>query len=181
MCDDRAMTEMVRASGDATPDERFSEALAPLLLDLWRRLRDYMSDVAAELGLPVPLVVAIRHLDPDRPRPMNDLAEAMGCDPSHVTGIADGLETHGLVRRQAATHDRRIKELVVTEAGERVQAEIDRHLDRVLRLAALNAAERVSLLDMLGRLLAPTSPTEAEPPTADRKLERQPRAVVTDR
>ena len=179
MCYAFGMSDAPARTAAPAVDERFSEELAPLLIDLWTRLRDYMSDVAADLGLPVPLVVAIRYLDPDRPRPMNELAEAMGCDPSHVTGITDDLEELGLARRHPATHDRRVKELRVTEAGVCVQEEIDRHLDRVLRLSALDPRERATLLDLLARLLA--SPTDRKPSAARRKPGRRSLALGTGR
>ena len=48
---------------------------------------------------------------------MSDLADALGCDASNVTGIVDRLEARGLVERRAAEHDRRVKTLAVTPAG----------------------------------------------------------------
>lgn len=179
MCYASAMIDVTVRTAATSADACFSENLAPLLLDLWTRLRGDMSEIAGELGVPVPLVVAIRYLDPNCPRPMNDLAEAMGCDPSHVTGIADGLEELGLVQRQPAAHDRRVKELRVTEAGVRLRMEIDRHLDRVLCLSALDPRERTMLLDILARLLA--SPTDRKSSAARRKPGRRSLALGTGR
>ncbi|HEY1584931.1 MAG TPA: MarR family transcriptional regulator [Polyangia bacterium] len=60
---------------------------------------------------------AVRVLEPDRPLAMSTLAEALVCDASNVTGIVDKLESRGLIARQGAEGDRRIKMLVVTEKG----------------------------------------------------------------
>src|SRR6187455_3363173 len=55
---------------------------------------------------------ALKHLDPAQPVPMSTLADAMFCDASNITGIVDKLETRGLIARQGADHDRRVKQLV---------------------------------------------------------------------
>ena len=41
----------------------------------------------------------------------------MVCDASNVTGMVDKLEARGLIARQAAESDRRVKMLAVTERG----------------------------------------------------------------
>ena len=46
----------------------------------------------AELGLTFPLAHALRLLEPDRPRPMRELADVLFCDASNVTALADRLE-----------------------------------------------------------------------------------------
>ena len=45
---------------------------------------------------------ALRQLDPDEPKPMSELAAALRCDNSNVTGIVDRLEDRGLVERRPA-------------------------------------------------------------------------------
>ncbi|MFH8253984.1 MarR family winged helix-turn-helix transcriptional regulator [Streptomyces roseolus] len=54
------------------------------------------------------------------PAAMRALAETMTCDASNITGIVDRLEKRGLVRREAGTSDRRVKNVVLTAEGERV-------------------------------------------------------------
>src|SRR5262245_32090841 len=51
----------------------------------------------------------LQELEPDRPVPMNELAGALGCDASNVTGLVDKLETRGLIERQTVRKDRRVK------------------------------------------------------------------------
>jgi DNA-binding MarR family transcriptional regulator len=60
----------------------------------------------------------------DEPRPMRDVATAMACDSSNLTGITDRLEERGLVRRASDPGDRRVKLLVLTEDGEALRREV---------------------------------------------------------
>jgi DNA-binding MarR family transcriptional regulator len=67
---------------------------------------------------------AIRVLDPERPLAMSTLAQELVCDASNVTGIVDKLESRGLIARQGAEGDRRIKMLVVTEKGRKLRDQL---------------------------------------------------------
>jgi len=106
----------------------------------------------SELGLTFPLAHALRVLDPDRPRPMRELADELFCDASNVTALADRLEGKGLAERQPDPGDRRVKALALTSAGERAR-------DRVLEImseppppiAALPVADQRALRDVLRR------------------------------
>ena len=104
------------------------------------------------LGLSFAQAHALRLLDPEEPMPMSALAERLFCDASNVTGIADRLEARGLVRRQSAEGDRRVKALTLTPDGVALR-------DRVLEvmseppaaIAALSAADQRTLRDILRR------------------------------
>src|SRR3954451_14848721 len=97
-----------------------SEAWA-LMHELFHASRRRFLAVASEFDLSPPQVRALGVLDPDRPVPMSELADALHCDNSNVTGIVDRLEDRGLVERRSAAHDRRVKMLAVTEEGARVR------------------------------------------------------------
>ena len=73
--------------------------------------------LAQEFELAPQQMIALRILG-GGPRKMSELADALFCDNSNVTGIVDRLEERGLVRREAAEGDRRVKLLVLTEEGE---------------------------------------------------------------
>src|SRR5881397_2425267 len=77
-----------------------------------------------ELGLSFAQAHALRMLDPEEPLPMSALAERLFCDASNVTGIADRLETRGLVRRQSAEGDRRVKALTITPKGVNLREQV---------------------------------------------------------
>jgi MarR family transcriptional regulator, organic hydroperoxide resistance regulator len=72
---------------------------------------------AADLGLTPAQAHALMVLEPESALTMRELAEGLGCDPSTVTGIADRLETHGLICRHALAGDRRVKALSLTQDG----------------------------------------------------------------
>src|SRR5688572_24479731 len=80
-------------------------------------MRNWWVALCAEVDLTAAQGHALRVLDPKRPVPMSALAEALVCDASNVTGIVDKLESRGLIARQGADHDRRVKQLAVTEKG----------------------------------------------------------------
>jgi DNA-binding MarR family transcriptional regulator len=108
--------------------------------------------IAHELGLAPQQAGALRALA--EPVPMGDLAAALHCDSSNVTGIVDRLEERGLVRREAAEGDRRVKMLVLTEDGERLRREITRRFSEPpAQLAALSKRDQKALRDILRRAI----------------------------
>jgi DNA-binding MarR family transcriptional regulator len=108
--------------------------------------------IALDLGLAPQQAGALRALA--QPVSMGDLADALHCDSSNVTGIVDRLEERGLVRREVAPGDRRVKMLVVTEEGERLRREItSRFAEPPPQLAALSKRDQTTLRDILRRAL----------------------------
>src|ERR671924_1024567 len=93
-----------------------SEAWA-LMFELLHHSKQRFMATAPEFELSPPQVMALRQLDPDEPKPMSELAAALRCDNSNVTGIVDRLEDRGLVARRSGDHDRRVKMLDVTPEG----------------------------------------------------------------
>lgn len=102
---------------------------------------------AAELGLTPVQAHALMVLQPDRTLTMRELAAGLDCDASTVTGLADRLEAHGLVDRQAIPGDRRVKALALTPGG------VERRMQVLERLG--RPPESVAALDP--SLLAPVS------------------------
>jgi MarR family transcriptional regulator, organic hydroperoxide resistance regulator len=114
--------------------------------------RTKVAAALAELGLTFAQAHALRLLDPDRPSPMNELAELLVCDASNVTGIADRLEARGLVERRTVGADRRVKTLALTPAGVELRARVfDRMSEPPDAIAALSAEDQRSLRDILRR------------------------------
>ena len=84
--------------------------------------------------------------------PMSELANALSCDTSNVTGIVDRLEERGLVVRGSAPHDRRVKLLSLTDRGARMGSDIGaRMTEPPPAIAALSAADQRALRDILRR------------------------------
>jgi MarR family transcriptional regulator, organic hydroperoxide resistance regulator len=122
--------------------------------ELFHASRRRFLAVASEFELSPPQVRALGVLDPERPVPMSELAEALHCDNSNVTGIVDRLEDRGLVERRSATHDRRVKMLAVTDRGAEVRARLAERLDEAPEpLARLSPEDQRALRDIMRRAL----------------------------
>ena len=106
-----------------TPTDSATEAWT-LLSRLMMSRKGHMLETAAAFELSPPQMWALRHLEPGTPLPMSALAELLHCDNSNVTGIVDRLESRGLVERRSAERDRRVKHLIVTEAGAEVRRQV---------------------------------------------------------
>jgi DNA-binding MarR family transcriptional regulator len=130
-----------------------SEAWA-LMHELFHASRRRFLAIASEFDLSPPQVRALGVLEPGRPVPMSDLAEALHCDNSNVTGIVDRLEDRGLVERRSATHDRRVKMLAVTDRGAEVRDRLAERLEQAPGpLARLSPEDQRALRDIMRRAL----------------------------
>ena len=107
--------------------------------------------LAQEFELAPQQMIALRMLGTG-PRKMSDLADALFCDSSNVTGIVDRLEERGLVRRKSSKKDRRVKLLILTEEGERVRLEITKRMAQPPPpIASLSEKDQRALRDILQR------------------------------
>ena len=108
----------------------------------------------SELELSPPQAMALRVLRPEHPVAMSELACALRCDNSNVTGIVDRLEDRGLVERHSARRDRRVKMLVVTDRGAEVRRRLAERLAAAPEpLARLSDEDQRALRDVLRRAL----------------------------
>jgi DNA-binding MarR family transcriptional regulator len=130
-----------------------SEAWA-LMFELMHLSKKRFMAIASEFELSPPQVMALRHLDPDEPKPMSELAAALRCDNSNVTGIVDRLEDRGLVERRPGERDRRVKMLLITERGAQVRAQLAARLEEPPeQLARLSLDDQRVLRDIMCRAL----------------------------
>src|SRR3954470_6238133 len=112
------ISTIVGAMGASTTRRSSPAAEAwALMFELIHLSKRRFMAIASEFDLSPPQVMALRQLDPDEPKPMSELALALRCDNSNVTGIVDRLEDRGLVERRPGEHDRRVKMLMITERG----------------------------------------------------------------
>jgi DNA-binding MarR family transcriptional regulator len=141
----------------ATTSSRASPAAQAwrLIHQLVTSQRGRFMAVAAEFELSPPQIMALQMLDPDHPVAMRELAAALGCDNSNVTGIIDRLDDRGLVVRRCGDNDRRVKMLDVTPQGAQLRRELLARLyDEVpAPLASLSDDEQRALRDLLRRAL----------------------------
>jgi len=145
----------VRADASTGP------ATSPIAVEAWRLvdelctvLRGRLPELAAELELSPQQCQVLRLLEPGRAVAMRNLADALGCDASNVTGIVDRLEARGFLARETAPHDRRVKVLVITRRGTAARARIiDRMSTPADAIAALPEADLRALCTILRRAL----------------------------
>jgi DNA-binding MarR family transcriptional regulator len=105
-----------------------TDEIVALLFELMGQMRNHFQTCLVEFDLSPPQAHAIRGLEPGCPVPMRELAKQLHCDASNVTGIVDRLEARGLVARRVGAADRRVKELVVTDAGAQLRHQLHERL-----------------------------------------------------
>lgn len=116
---------------------------------------DMMAKACAEAGTPPAAVKALIHLSPTTPTPMRDIANHFGIDASYVTALVDDLEEQGLAERRPHPTDRRVKTVVLTDAGVDAQHRINEVMGTPPPcFKALSATETRQLRDMLLKLAA---------------------------
>ena len=119
-------------------------------LFMWQKGR--FLAIASEFDLAPAQLGALRQLEPGIEAPMSDLAGALHCDASNVTGIVDRLEARGLVERRSAEGDRRVKALTITPAGlELREVVLEIMSEPPEAIAALPQSDQRALRDILAR------------------------------
>lgn len=104
-----------------------------LATDVWRVMAEFALArvlrgphlaILREMGLTPGHLKALSVLDPDEPRPMKAMSDALICDPSMATWFVDRLEEKGLVERRPLPSDRRVKTVVITPRGVQTRATV---------------------------------------------------------
>jgi DNA-binding MarR family transcriptional regulator len=90
----------------------------------------------------------------DGPKNMKELSSDLLCDPSNMTRVAAILERKGLITRQRDPNDRRVINLNLTDAGQRLCQEVKEQHEVYTqqRMGSLNETERNTLLTLLNKL-----------------------------
>ncbi|MDX3539472.1 MarR family transcriptional regulator [Streptomyces sp. MB09-01] len=123
------------------------ELLAAIGTAQWREF----AAAAAQHGLTSTQARVLAQLD--GPVPMRGLATLLVCDASNVTGIVDRLEARELVRREPDPADRRVKNVVATDAGREIIRRVREEMqDMHGALDTLDEGESATLYALLGRL-----------------------------
>ncbi len=159
----------LQAKGRRAPvEEREGEGLAreawSLLFEVMRDQMRHFPQLCAEFELSPVQAHVLRALG-ESAQPMSALAGQLGCDASNVTGLVDRLEGRGLVERQSAPHDRRVKLLALTEEGRHLRERfVSRLMEPPPAFSALSAQDLRALRDVMARALEATERLKAEPP-----------------
>jgi len=163
----------------ASPDTVVSVASAQLADELltfnraiWRAGGSRFIAVLDELGITMTTMKMLLILGGnDEPQPMSTVAQALGLSLAATSRAAEDAVKRGLVHRQESEHDRRVKLLGLTDAG---QQSVD-ELNAARRAGAYDFAELLSqeqrdaasaalqpLLSLIGELNLTCSDTDAE-------------------
>jgi DNA-binding MarR family transcriptional regulator len=87
-------------------------------------------------------------------RSQRELADALGLPGSRLVDLVDALESRSWLERRTNAHDRRARELYLTDPGRQV-------LERIMAIAAahegelirgLEPAEQAALVELLGKV-----------------------------
>jgi DNA-binding MarR family transcriptional regulator len=143
----------------AQPAVKAGQQIMPLIDHLARLGRSALH-AALQDHLRPRHVVALRLLDERGPMPQHGLGTALCLDPSNVVGLLNELEERGFVERRRDPADRRRHIISLSAAGSAELAETFARLglaeDELF--AALTAAERATLHDLLVRAVGAASP-----------------------
>jgi DNA-binding MarR family transcriptional regulator len=113
-----------------------------------------MAALGARLQLSPGVIKTLMRLGKQDGVSMGDMARGIGVDPSYITALVDDLDARGLARREPAPYDRRVKIIVLTDAGRAVAADIDRVLSvPPAAFSGLSQAELRQLRDLLGKVV----------------------------
>jgi len=128
-----------------------------LIVQAFYSQHERFAETVRRFELSAPQWGLLRTLHFGEPRPMSQLAHALVCDVSNITGLVDRLEARGLVARKVDAHDRRVKVISITPAG---RALTDRVLGELgvapARLADLDARDLETLRGLLAKMLGPS-------------------------
>lgn len=143
------------------------QELAQSFFQLMMRHRVAMRDVMLSFGLSPPLMMTLHMLE-GPPATMRELADIIGLEPSNLTSVVDKLEARGLVERQSAPDDRRVKRVALTRSGRAMRKRIVERLKQPAPwMAGLDTEDQRLLLGVLQRVLgdAPGSDDLRLPPS----------------
>lgn len=88
-----------------------------LIAAIAKRAERFVMRTVAEAGLTPAQYLVVANLPDKGGRPLGELADALRCSPSTVTGVVDTMEKKDLVARQPNPEDRRSHLLVLTPKG----------------------------------------------------------------
>lgn len=160
----------LREAHQARPGE--VDVTAGLLFALAERTRRSFEAVAARFDLTPVQARALLGLE-EAVR-MRSLAEHLHCDASNVTGIADRLEARGLVVREPAAGDRRVKLLALTPEGARVRQQLEDAVAGASPITTdLDVEEREALRALLRKAVSGFEPQAACGPDHGERPTRQ--------
>ena len=131
-----------------------------------------MAALGARLQLSPGVIKTLMRLATQDGVSMGEMARGIGVDPSYITALVDDLDERGLARREPAPDDRRVKIIVLTDAGRALARDRRGPLGAALGLLAPVALEFRQLRDLSTkwwrRRIADRDPGREAPTTVTR-------------
>jgi MarR family transcriptional regulator, lower aerobic nicotinate degradation pathway regulator len=111
---------------------------------------------AGELGITPVQYAALQSVCNQPGVDQRSLARSIALDTSTTGGVVDRLEARGWLERQADPQDRRVRQLVLTEAGHTALEEVRPAMERAQEqmLAPLTERQRTEFMRLLQQLVA---------------------------
>jgi DNA-binding MarR family transcriptional regulator len=149
---------------DRSREDELNICIMDALSGVVKQAAAFAQGLAQLLGLSVSDLVGLHKLE--EPMTMKEMGQRMHCDPSFVTVVTNGLEKHGLARRETSDRDRRIKNVVLTAEGVSLRERLENELaTRMPWATALDTSERECLLTILLKMIAAADAASAAPST----------------
>lgn len=147
---------LAMTANKATQDKRreqLGNEIAALMGPLVRELRAALLTCAGDLGLAPNEAQAVLLLGLRDSVSTKDLARALDIDPANASTLITKLERRGLVRRDAATHDRRKRLISLTAQGRELRRRLAGCVgERRPSFRELTTDELVTFRDLLRRV-----------------------------
>jgi len=122
-----------------------------------------MAALGARLQISPGVIKTLMRLGKQDGVSMGDMARGIGVDPSYITALVDDLDARGLARREPAPYDRRVKIIVLTDAGRALAQDIDQVLSvPPAAFSGLSQPELRQLRDLLDKVVEAQEAGRAE-------------------
>jgi len=145
---------------DATALQAYVTLLG-VAADVWAEIGANLAPYGVGEGRFMVLVLLLEHR---RPLSHSELAQLYGVTKGNITGLVDGLERAGYVKREKSDHDRRVTPISLTQAGRQlIEKLLPVQLQRVAGLMGeLSIPEHKLLVSLLRKLQAGLSASKGE-------------------
>ncbi len=136
-------------------DGQSARQISELFFALMRQRLPLFTKVAEGFGLNTVQARILIFAKPGQTLNMGMVADLAGLGASHLTGVVDKLEKSGLMKRETATSDRRVKVLKLTRKGEKLREKLwHGFTEPAPWMLAMNADEKKQLVRLLGKALS---------------------------
>jgi DNA-binding MarR family transcriptional regulator len=149
-------------------ERQLAELFDQLFPVLMQNLLQHVTRETQKVGLTVAQFYFLRQLRRDGPWTAAQVGDALGITSGPVSGLTKRMITQGLVDRRTDEDDRRVAWFSVTERGQALLAEAERHLlglwgNIVHEFGAERGGELLDLLAAVSGVLRQLQPGSREP------------------